>query len=113
MLGHLTRFQQIDAVFTINDPGHRHQPRSQTTQAQDHHLTSVDRAPDIERTQVGRTLVEASAIFQDPWAMAQKAVEIGVGVLNGKKPSSPMMLLPSTLITRDNVGNYKGWSAPC
>ena len=43
--------------------------------------------------------------------MAQKAVEIGVGVLNGKKPSNPMMLLPSTLITRDNVGNYKGWSA--
>ena len=32
--------------------------------------------------------------------------------MNGKKPAEPMILMPSTLITRDNVGDYKGWSAP-
>ena len=111
MLGHLTRFQQIDAVFTINDPQAIGTSLAAKQLKRKTIITSVDGAPDIENALKSDTLVEASA-SQDPWAMAQKAVEIGVGVLNGKKPSSPMMLLPSTLITRDNVGNYKGWSAP-
>ena len=49
---------------------------------------------------------------QDPYAIAQKAVEIGQEIINGKKPANAMTLLPSTLITRDNVKDYKGWSAP-
>jgi ribose transport system substrate-binding protein len=32
--------------------------------------------------------------------------------MNGEKPADPMILMPSTLITRDNVGEYKGWSSP-
>jgi ribose transport system substrate-binding protein len=39
-------------------------------------------------------------------------VVIGKDVLNGKRPASPMVLIPSALITRDNVTAYKGWSAP-
>jgi ribose transport system substrate-binding protein len=44
--------------------------------------------------------------------MAQKAVEIGHGIMNGTRPESPMVLIPSELVTRDNVASYKGWSAP-
>ena len=40
-------------------------------------------------------MVEASA-SQDPCAMAQKAVEIGYEIMNGKKPAEPMILMPST-----------------
>ena len=43
--------------------------------------------------------------------MAQIAVEIGYEIMNGKKPADPMILMPSKLITRDNIGDYKGWSA--
>ena len=43
--------------------------------------------------------------------MAQKAVEIGYEIMNGKKPAEPMILIPSELITRDNVADYKGWTA--
>jgi ribose transport system substrate-binding protein len=32
--------------------------------------------------------------------------------MNGKKPADPMIQMPSTLITRENIGSYKGWSAP-
>ena len=42
--------------------------------------------------------------------MAQKAVEVGVGVMNGKKPESDTILIPTQLITRDNVNEYKGWT---
>ena len=57
------------------------------------------------------TQVQASA-GQDPFMIAQKAVEIGQDLLNGKKPAQQITLLPSTLITRANVKDYKGWSAP-
>ncbi len=112
MLGHLTRFQQLDAVFTINDPqaigsdlAARQLKRSGIV------ITSVDGAPDIEDAIKSNTLVEASA-SQDPWLMAQQAVVIGHEIMNGKHPENPMVLIPSELITRDNVANYKGWSAP-
>ena len=112
MQGHLTRFPKIDAVFTINDPqaigtdlAARQLNRKNII------IASVDGAPDIEAALKGDTQVQASA-SQDPWAMAQKAVEIGQGILNGKKPADPMVLMPSKLITRANVASYQGWSAP-
>lgn len=112
MLGHLTRFQQLDAVFTINDPqaigsdlAARQLKRSGIV------IASVDGAPDIEDAIKSNTMVEASA-SQDPWLMAQKAVVIGHEIMNGKRPENPMVLIPSELITRDNVANYKGWSSP-
>ena len=36
----------------------------------------------------------------------------GQDLINGKKPANAMTLLPSTLVTRANVKDYKGWSAP-
>jgi ribose transport system substrate-binding protein len=71
----------------------------------------VDGAPDIANALKSETQVEASA-SQDPWLMAQQAVVIGNDILNGKKPANPMVLIPSTLVTRDNVSGYKGWSSP-
>ena len=73
-------------------------------------IASVDGAPDIEGALKADTQVQASA-SQDPFAIAQKAVEIAQDVLNGKPPAQPMVLLPSTLITRANVKDYKGWAA--
>ena len=112
MQNHLTRFPKIDAVFAINDPqavgidlAARQLKRKGIV------IASVDGAPDIETALKGDTQVQASA-SQDPYAIAQKAVEIGQDLINGKKPATPMTLLPSTLITRDNVKDYKGWSAP-
>ncbi len=111
MQGYLTRFPKIDGVFTINDP----QAIGSDLAAKQLNrtnivITSVDGAPDIETALQSNTLVQASA-SQDPWAMAQKAVEIGYGVMNGKKPADPMVLLDPQLVTRDNVKSYKGWSA--
>jgi ribose transport system substrate-binding protein len=112
MQGYLTRFPKIDAVFAINDPqaigtdlAAKQLGRTGIV------ISSVDGAPDIEDALKTDTMVQASA-SQDPYAMAQQAVEVGAGILNGKKPSNPMILMPSTLVTRDNVKDYKGWSSP-
>ena len=111
MQGHLTRFPDIAAVFTINDP----QAIGSDLAAKQLNrtgivITSVDGAPDIEAALKGNTMVQASA-SQNPYAIAQKGVEVGYEIMNGKKPAEPMVLLPSTLVTRDNVGQYKGWAS--
>lgn len=112
MQNHLTRFPKLDAVFAINDPqaigadlAARQLNRKNIV------ITAVDGAPDIEAALKVEGAIEASA-SQDPYMIAQMAVEIGQGLLNGKKPAQPMVLLPSTLITRANVKDYKGWQAP-
>ncbi|MGE8366669.1 ABC transporter substrate-binding protein [Cupriavidus basilensis] len=109
---YLTRFPKVDAVFTINDP----QAVGADLAARQLNrrgilIASVDGAPDIEAALKANTLVEASA-SQDPWAISRTAVEIGVGLMNGTPPASRTVLLPPTLVTRANVNDYKGWSAP-
>ena len=111
MQGHITRFPKIDAVFAINDPqavgsdlAAKQLGRSELI------ITSVDGAPDIEKALAGNTLVQASA-SQDPYSMGQQAVQIGYDIVNGKKPAEPVVLMPSTLVTRDNVKDYKGWTS--
>ncbi|MGJ4908536.1 ABC transporter substrate-binding protein [Bradyrhizobium sp. HKCCYLS2033] len=111
--GYLTRFPKIDAIFAINDPqaigtdlAARQQGRTGIV------ITAVDGAPDIEAAlkDPASQQIQASA-SQDPFFMARRAVQIGVGLLDGQKPASTVELLPSKLITRDNVGEYKGWTS--
>ncbi|MBP0627619.1 ABC transporter substrate-binding protein [Cupriavidus sp. AcVe19-1a] len=109
---YLTRFPKVDAVFTINDP----QAVGADLAARQLNrrgilIASVDGAPDIEAALKADTLVQASA-SQDPWAIARTAVQLGVGMMNGQRPAAPTVLLPSMLVTRANVGQYKGWATP-
>jgi ribose transport system substrate-binding protein len=111
--GYLTRFPKIDAIFAINDPqaigtdlAAKQQNRKGII------ITSVDGAPDIEAAlkDPNSPQIQASA-SQDPFFMARRAVQVGVDLLNGKKPANPVELLPSKLVTRDNVGQYVGWTS--
>ncbi|MDR6856809.1 ABC transporter substrate-binding protein [Variovorax guangxiensis] len=112
MQNHLTRFPKVDAVFAINDPqAIGADLAAKQLNRKNIVITSVDGAPDIETALKSDTQVQASA-SQDPYMIAQKAVEIGHDIMNGKKPAEPMTLLPSTLITRTNVKDYKGWQSP-
>lgn len=114
MQGHLTRFSKIDAVFAINDPQAIGTDLAARQAGRNNVLvTAVDGAPDIEAAlkDAKSPMIQASA-SQDPYAMAQLAVKIGNDILNGKKPEKSVILMPSTLVTRDNVGAYKGWSTP-
>ncbi|MFQ6589961.1 MULTISPECIES: ABC transporter substrate-binding protein [Pseudomonas] len=111
MQGYLTRFPKIDGLFAINDPqaigsdlAAKQLKRSGMI------ITSVDGAPDIENALKTDTQIQASA-SQDPWAMAQTAVNVGNDILNDKAPAEAVTLLTPKLITRDNVGTYSGWSS--
>ncbi len=110
MQGYLTRFPEIAGLFAINDP----QAIGSDLAAKQLNrtgivITSVDGAPDIVGALKGNTQVQASA-SQDPYEMGRLGVKTGVDIMDGKKPSDPMILMQSKLVTRDNVGQYPGWT---
>jgi ribose transport system substrate-binding protein len=42
--------------------------------------------------------------------MAGKAVEVGFGILQGRPAPEGRVLVPVSLITRDNIAGYRGWT---
>lgn len=108
----LTRFDKIDGVFAINDPtaigfalAAKQANRSEFI------ITSVDGAPDIENElKSGDGLIKASA-SQDPYTMAGQALDLGYKALNKEPIDNTTVLLEPELITHDNIGTYKGWTA--
>jgi ribose transport system substrate-binding protein len=110
MTGLLTAFDKIDALFSINDPqAIGADLAAKQVGRKDFFITSVDGAPDIEAAlKQSGSLIEASAT-QDPYTIAQTGIELGYQLMQGKTPAQTTVLIPSVLITRDNVGQYKGW----
>jgi ribose transport system substrate-binding protein len=113
MQGLLTRFPEIAGVFAINDPTAIGADLA-AKQLNRHEMviTSVDGAPDIESAlkQPGSLIVASAS--QDPYEIAVTATRLGAEVLAGHKPAQTTVLLDPQLITRENVGQYKGWQAP-
>lgn len=108
----LTRFPKVDAIFAINDPtAIGANLAAKQLNRNEFIITAVDGAPDIEaELKSGNSLIKASA-SQDPYVMAGQSLELAAGILNGKKPEKNVILLDPKLITSENVGQYKGWTA--
>lgn len=110
MEGYLTRYQDLAGVFTINDPQAMGSDLAATQLHRDNLvITSVDGAPDVAKAMKGKTLIKATA-SQDPYTMGEIAVRTGYDIMSGKKPANSMILMPSTLVTPENVDKYPGWS---
>ncbi|WEX11980.1 ABC transporter substrate-binding protein [Chelativorans sp. AA-79] len=112
MQGLLTRFDDIDAVFAINDPtGIGAELAARQLNRTDFIITAVDGAPDIEQAlKTGNSMIKASA-SQDPYVMAGQALEMGYKALQGETPDPDTVLLDPKLITAENVDEYQGWTA--
>ena len=107
----LTAFPKLDAVFAINDPtGIGCDLAAKQAQRNDFFIVGVDGSPDgVSALKAKGSLFEATPA-QDPYAMAEKAVEVGADIMQGKKPEKDTILIPVKLITRENVNDYQGWT---
>jgi ribose transport system substrate-binding protein len=74
-------------------------------------VVGVDGAPDAEKALKDTRSVFLATSAQDPFAMAGRAVEVGFGLLQGRKPAKDPLLVPVSLVTRDNIAGYRGWSS--
>jgi ribose transport system substrate-binding protein len=107
----LTVYRHVDAVFAVNDPSAIGcDLAAKQAGRTEFFIVGVDGSPEaVEALKGKQSLLEATSA-QDPFLMAQKAVEAGYDVFQGKKPAEETILIPVKLITRDNVGEYTGWT---
>ncbi|NBI14017.1 substrate-binding domain-containing protein [[Haemophilus] felis] len=102
---------KIDAVFAINDPtAIGADLAAKQAQRNEFFIMGVDGSPDGEDA-----LKQSDSLFrgtpaQDPQVMAAEAVKIGYDILQGKPAPKDPVLIPVTLITRENIQDYKGWT---
>lgn len=107
----LTAYPVLDAVFAINDPtGLGAALAIRQARREKVFVVAVDGAPEAEKVLRDSTAIFLATAAQDPFAMAAKAVEVGYNILQGRKPAAEPLLVPVTLITRDNIGSYAGWT---
>lgn len=107
----LTAFPKIDAVFGVNDPtAIGCELASTQAKRKEFFIVGVDGSPDAVPLLKDPNSLFAATAAQDRYTMAQKAVEIGYNLMNGKKPEKELTLIPVDLITKQNVSEYKGWS---
>ncbi|MBG1261111.1 ABC transporter substrate-binding protein [Nostoc commune] len=106
----LTTFPKIDAVFAINDPsGLGAELAANQAQRKEFFIVGVDGAPEAITAIATKNSLYAATATQNPRGMAQKAVQVGNDILNGRKPSNPTILIPVKLITKNNISTEKGW----
>ena len=107
----LTAYPQIDAVFAINDPsGLGAALALRQARRENVIVAAVDGAPDAEKALRDEKNAFAASAAQDPFTMAGKAVEVGFGILQGRPAPEGRVLVPVSLITRDNIAGYRGWT---
>lgn len=109
--GLLTANDDVNAIFTINDPSAigadlaaKQLNRSGIV------ITTVDGSPDVEDALKGDTMIEASSA-QLPAALASAAIDAGLALVKGEPLAETNILVSPALVTRDNVADYKGWNS--
>ena len=107
----LTANPKIDAVFTINDEsGIGADLAAKQAQRNEFFIVGVDGSPDAVQALKKKDSLFVATSAQDPYAMAQKAVEVAADVMKGKKPETEPILVPVSLVTRERIDDYKGWT---
>jgi ribose transport system substrate-binding protein len=104
----LTAFPKIDAVFAINDPtAIGCDLAAKQAQRKEFFIVGVDGSPDIVPFLKDPGSLIAGTAAQDPYLMAQEAVEIGYKIMEARQD---LTLIPVGLITKENVARYSGWT---
>ncbi len=112
----LTAFDSIDAVFAINDPTGigAELAVKQAKRENELFIVGVDGSPDAVVALKDPDSIFLATAAQDPYLMTETAVEVGydIAVNNSSPPAEDTILVPVTLITKDNIDSYDGWDVP-
>lgn len=106
----LNAYPHIDAVFSINDPSALGAAKAAEQAGRKEFLIgSVDGAPAAKQAIAQPQSLWVTSAAQFPQQMAERAVEQGLQLLQGKSISSTVILIPAQLITLDNAQAFESW----
>lgn len=107
----LTANPDVVGIFGMNDPSALGAVLAveQAGKADQIIVTGVDGSPEAvdELNRKGSPFIATAT--QDPGQMVVRAIEIAQAMTEGNEPEETEILIPSELVTRDNVGEYDGW----
>jgi ribose transport system substrate-binding protein len=106
----LTRFPDVDGVFTINDQMAIGANLAAKQLHRSIEITGVDGSPEAEEALKGDTMMIGTAA-QSPFNVGAQSVKAGYELFEGQKPEKDLVLIKPALVTRAAVGQYKGWKA--
>lgn len=106
----LTSNPDVDGIFGINDPT----ALGATLAAQQAGLTDVvivgvDGSPEATAEMEDEDTLFRGTPAQDPGGLAVTGLEIATGIRAGEEPEEDLVLVPTELITHDNLADYEGW----
>ncbi|PIJ50353.1 ABC transporter [Erwinia sp. OLTSP20] len=109
--GLLTAHDNVNAIFTINDPSAIGADlAARQLQRQGILIATVDGSPDIEDALKNPTSIVASSA-QRPAELAKVAVQTALQLFNQSAPAQPNQMVSPQLVTRDNISSYQGWKS--
>lgn len=103
-------YPKIDGVFSINDPTALGAIRAAKQAARDDFvLASVDGAPFAVKVIESGNSNWAATAMQKTTLMAEKAIEIGYQLLQGKKVEPNYILIPAELAAQEKTSPSENW----
>lgn len=107
----LTANPDVSGIFGMNDPSALGAVLAveQAGKAGAIKVTGVDGSPEAveELKRSGSPFIGTAT--QNPGEMVRQAISLAQDMVDGKPIASPTVLIPSVLVTRDNVDSYPGW----
>ena len=107
----LTATPDVQGIFGMNDPSALGATLAveQAGRASDIIVVGIDGSPEaVEELNRDGSPFIASAT-QNPAEMVRQAVAIAQQIVDGNPPAETTVLIPSVIVTRDNVDEYPGW----
>jgi ribose transport system substrate-binding protein len=107
----LTATPDVQGIFGMNDPSALGAVLAveQANMSDQVMVTGVDGSPEgvAELERPGSPFIGTAT--QDPAEMVRRAVQVAQGIVAGNPPKKRTILIPSQLVTRNNVDQYPGW----
>lgn len=107
----LTANPDVSGIFGMNDPSALGAVLAveQAGKTGAIKVTGVDGSPEAveELKRSGSPFIGTAT--QNPGEMVRRAISLAQDMVDGKHIASPTILIPSVLVTRDNVDSYPGW----
>jgi ribose transport system substrate-binding protein len=106
----LTRFPDVNGVFSINDQMAMGADLAAKQLHRTLAITGIDGSPEAEEALKTNTMFVGTAA-QSPFNVGTESVKAGYDLFEGEKPEKDLILIAPTLVTRDDIADYKGWKA--
>lgn len=107
----LTANPEVAGIFGMNDPSALGAVLAveQAGKMEQIKVTGVDGSPEAvqELNRAGSPFIGTAT--QNPAEMVRQAVRAAVAMTEGTAPAETTVLIPSVLVTRDNLSEYTGW----